>query len=210
MKKTRSINYRTRRRLITTSIVIKSLVAIFLLFGFFYIIANLETLRLYYAIIMSMVYPSSEVTVQNINQLFITAYISIPVIIIVFFVSIGYNLFWGIKSKPVFFRKQKQIVVLQFISCLSFLIMPISGIFMLIASYMKDDGLPPKISKRKQRKLSQANSDKKPQKPKLSKPAKKQIKELKSQKRKGIISEEKFNKQVAKIKKNDNANNNKK
>ena len=79
---------------------------------------------------------------------------------------------------------------------------------MLIASYMRDDGLPTKISKRKQQKLMQ-NQQQETKQQKLTSQAKKQIKELKSQKRKGIISEEKYNKQLAKIKKNNAINNNK-
>ena len=157
---------------------------------------------------MSAVDPSFEVTMANINQAFISVCITIPIIIIAIFVVIAYCVFWVIKSKQIFFRSQKQIFVFQFVNCLSFLIMPISGIFMLIASYMRDDGLPTKISKRKQQKLMQ-NQQQETKQPKLTSQAKKQIKELKSQKRKGIISEEKYNKQLAKIKKNNAINNNK-
>lgn len=200
MEKAHGINYRTRKRLMTTSIVIKSLVAFFLLFGFFYLIANIDILRFYYALAMKIIDPEFEATIQNVNEAFILLCTFIPIIVIFVFVNIGYNIFWGIKSKQVFFRSQKQIVIFQFINCLSFMFMPISGIFMLIASYVKDDGLPTKIREKKQKKQ---NEDKPQQKPKLSKPAKIEIKQLKSQKRKGMISQEKFDKLVAKIKKND-------
>lgn len=206
MEKTSGINYRTRRRLITTSIVIKTLLAFLVLFAFFYMIANIDVLRFYYALIMTMVDPSFEATMANINEIFISICITLPIVVIIIFTVIAYNLFWFIKSKQVFFRSKKQIFVFQFVNCLTFLIMPISGIFMLIAAYMKDDGMPTRISKRKQQKLMQ-NQQQESKPPKLTKQAKKQIKELKSQKRKGIISQEKYEKQLAKIKKNDATNN---
>ena len=203
MEKAHGINYRTRRILMTTSIVIKSLFAFFLLFGFFYVIANIDMLRLYYGILMKIIDPAFEVTIQNVNQDFIMLLIVVTIVLILIFANIAYILFWTLKNKQRYFKSPNKIVVFQFVNCLSFMFMPISGIFMLIACYKSDDGLPTKV---RQPKPKTKPEDEKSKKPKLSKTANAEIKKLKAQKRKGTISQEKFDKLVSKIKKNDTKN----
>lgn len=200
MTKTRGMNYRKRKKLMIASLVLKSMFAVCLIYAFFMMIANMEILQAFYAIVMQMQDPETEILIEQINGFFIGICITIPVYIMLLFVLIAHNVKWMIKNKQQFFLSQTKIAIFQFVNVCSLFVCPISSILMIIASFVNDDGKPTKQRIRKTK-----DKHKKP-KIKLSKSAKKQISSLKKERRRGIISQELYEKKVKKIIKNDGTN----
>lgn len=93
------------------------------------------------------------------------------------------------QTKQQFYEKTK---LIKFISIIIFIFNPITSIFLMIVAFKKDDGKEEMPEYKRPKKI-------KKNKPNFSKNAKKEIKMLKSQKRKGLISEELYNKKYQQI-----------
>lgn len=102
------------------------------------------------------------------------------------------------QTKQEFYNK---ILFLKIFSIILLILEPITAIFLIICAYKKDDQkeeTPPY----KHIKKNKENNTIKKEKPKINKDIKIEIKKLKSQKRKGIISEELYQKKLNKLLKN--------
>lgn len=102
---------------------------------------------------------------------------------------------WYLKRKIRQNKEQfyKTIVLLRVISVICFIIDNIFAIIFLVAAFAKDDGLeekvrPPKVKKQKKNK-----------KPKYPQEIKVEISRLKAQRRRGLISQDKYDKEFKKI-----------
>ena len=177
------------------SVVLKSIFALFFLAIFFLILINIDYLRLMYAYILAIIEPEMEITVADVNQTFIYIFIGIPLLFIILVSILAYNIFWALKSKQRFYASYKQIAIFQFINSMTLVITPISAILMIIAAFCEDDGKPIKLRKQNRHKIEKY----KKKKIKLPHQAKAEIKVLKFKRRKGIISQELYDKQVARI-----------
>ncbi|MBO5884480.1 MAG: hypothetical protein J6Q51_01645 [Clostridia bacterium] len=135
------------------------------------------------------------ITTEYFNTLILPIIIISAVYTVYFF-----TMAWYFKKKIRQNKEQfyKTIVLLRVISVICFLIDNIFAIIFLIAAFSKDDGLEERVREQKEKK------QKKNKKPKYPKEIKKQIANLKAQRRRGIISQDKYEKEFKKIIKNMN------
>ncbi|MBQ3494227.1 MAG: hypothetical protein IJA69_02305 [Clostridia bacterium] len=199
MEKSAGMNYKTKRILMTISLIIKCLFAVLMVVFFCLYKKYLDYIRIFFEIILiSMGIEDQELLTKQVDSLMDSIFIIFALVVVVLFAIIAYNFYRLLMNKKRFYAGNKKYALFQFVNTITLPVAPISSILMIVASFCEDDGKECKtrIKKPKEKK----------QKPKLPKQVRQEISMLKKQKRRGIISQELFDKKVKKIKKNNDTN----